>query len=371
MSEISSSSASQVITCKAAVCWGVGEGCKVEEIHVEPPRKSEVRVKMLYASLYHTDIVVSEGYPFPAFPRVLGHEGVGMVESVGEGVNAEDFKQGDIVIPTFVTECQECENCLSGKSNLCLKYPMTFSGLMLDGTSRMSTVKGHKMLYHLFTCSTWSEYMVVEAVFLVKLHNWGAHDTTKPPLSHASFLSCGFSTGLGASWKEAKIERGSTVAVIGLGAVGLGAVEGARMQGAARIFGVDKNEMKREKGIAFGMTDFINPDNKEHDQGHKKSISELIKDSTDGMGVDYCIECTGVAPFMNEALVATKMGKGTAVLLGTTGTAAPVQVDFLSLMGGRTLKGSIFGGLKAKTDLPILINKCMNKEMQLGELLTH
>ena len=149
-----------------------------------------------------------------------------MVESVGEEVNAEDFKQGDMVMPTFVSECQECENCLSGKSNLCLKYPFTLSGLMPDGTSRMSTVKGQKMLYHFFTCSTWSEYMVVNVNFLVKLHNWDdahpADTTTKPPLSHASFLSCGFSTGFGAPWKEAKIERGSSVAVIGLGAVGLG-----------------------------------------------------------------------------------------------------------------------------------------------------
>ncbi|KAM5552275.1 CYP enzymes assisting alcohol dehydrogenase-like [Rosa sericea] len=372
MSKTSSNCASQVITCKAAVCWGVGEECKVEEIQVEPPHKFEVRVKMLFASLCHTDIVFSKGHPIPLFPRVLGHEGVGVVESVGEEVNAEDFKQGDIVIPTFVSECQECEYCLSGKSNLCLKYPFTMSGLMLDGTSRMSTVKGQKMLYHFFSCSTWSEYMVVNVNYLVKLHNWGAHGTTTPPLSHASFLSCGFSTGFGAPWKEAKIERGSTVAVIGLGAVGLGAVEGARMQGAARIIGVDKNEMKREKGIAFGLTDFINPDNhqSEHDQDHDKSVSKLIKDSTDGMGVDYCFECTGVASFINEALEATKMGKGTAVVIGTSG-ATTVQIDSLSLMSGRTLKGSVFGGLKAKTDLPILINKCMNMEMQLDELLTH
>lgn len=243
------------------------------------------------------------------------------------------------MIPTFVSECQECENCLSGKSNLCLKYPLTFNGLMLDGTSRMSTVKGQKMLYHLFSCSTWSEYMVVNVNYIVKLHNWDA--AAVPPLAHASFLSCGFSTGFGAPWKEAKIERGSIVAVIGLGAVGLGvsttysqvstylacnttlykpmsviyiylsmywccaqAVEGARMQGAARIIGIDNNDMKREKGIAFGMTDFINPD--DHHSGHK-SVSQLIKDSTDGMGVDYCFECTGVAHFINESLEATKM----------------------------------------------------------------
>ncbi|XP_061996538.1 CYP enzymes assisting alcohol dehydrogenase-like [Rosa rugosa] len=422
-----SANSSDLIICiyTAAVCWGVGEECKVEGIQVEPSQKSEVRVKMLYASLCHTDIVVSKGYPIPLFPRVLGHEGVGVVESIGEEVNTEDFKQGDIVKPTFVSECQECENCLSGKSNLCLKYPFTLTGLMLDGTSRMSTVKGQKMLYHIFSYSTWSEYTVVNVNYLLKLHNWGAHRTTTLPLSHASFLSCGFSTGFGASWKEAKIERGSTVAVIGLGAIGLGAIEGARMQGASRIIGVDKNEMKREKGIAFGMTDFINPDNhqSEHDQDHDKSVSKLIKDSTYGMGVDYYFECTGVASVPLESkmvyphtkcihiihgryitnkkvflvfiglrsslhthkkssqlgfnsiyilfiLCCNLQGKGTTIVLGPSGVT-PVQIDYLSLMSGRTLKGSVFGGLKAKTDLPILINKCMNMEMQLDELLTH
>ena len=136
-----------------------------------------------------------------------------MVESVGEGV--KDVKEGDLVIPTFVGECQECENCLSGKTNLCLKYPLTLSGLMPDGTSRLS-VKGQR-LYHIFCCSTWSEYMVVDANYVVKID-----PSVALPLPHASFLSCGFSTGFGAAWKEAKIEKGSTVAVLGLGAVGLG-----------------------------------------------------------------------------------------------------------------------------------------------------
>ncbi|CAN6569803.1 unnamed protein product [Malus baccata var. baccata] len=360
MSSISERSrTSQVITCKAVVCWGVGEAWKVEEIEVEPPKRSEVRVKMLYASLCHTDILISKGHPIPLFPRVLGHEGVGVVESIGEDVR--NINGGDVVIPTFVSECEECENCLSGKTNMCLKNPLPFSGLMPDGTSRMS-VAGQK-LYHLFSCSTLSEYMVVNVNYLLKLPGIS---TTSPSLPHASFLSCGFSTGFGAPWKEAKVEKGSTVAVVGLGAVGLGAVEGARAQGAARIIGIDKNERKKGKGEAFGMTDFINPD----DDGDCKSVSELIKHSTAGMGVDYCFECTGFAPFINEALEATKLGTGKAIVLGTS-TATSVQINSLPLLCGRTLKGSIFGGLKPKTDLPVIIDKWMNKDMHLDELLTH
>ncbi|KAK9272938.1 hypothetical protein L1049_003317 [Liquidambar formosana] len=348
-----SKSSSQVITCKAAVCWGWGGPVKVEEIQVEPPKSSEVRVKMLYASVCHTDILCTEGHPIPVFPRVLGHEGVGVVESIGEGVT--ELKEGDLVIPTYVAECQECENCRSGKTNLCQTYPLSFTGLMPDGTSRMS-VRG-QMLYHFLTCSTWSQYMVVSANFVVKVDPSVA-------LAHASFLSCGFSSGFGAAWKEAKVEKGSSVAVIGLGAVGLGAVKGAQMQGAVRIIGIDKNERKREKGHSFGMTDFINPG--EFD----KSISEIIKDLTGGMGVDYCLECTGVPPLVNEALEATKVGKGTTIIVGS-GNHETVELNFLSLLTGRTIKGSVFGGIKTKSDLPILLDKCINKEIQLDELLTH
>ncbi|XP_062178289.1 alcohol dehydrogenase 1-like isoform X1 [Alnus glutinosa] len=344
---------SQVITCKAAVCRGIGEAVKVEEIQVEPPKSCEVRVKILYASLCHTDILCTKGFPIPVFPRVLGHEGVGVVESVGEEVRG--LKGGDLVIPTFIGECQECENCLSRKTNLCLKYPVPFSGLMRDDTSRMSI--GGQRLYHAFSCSTWSEYTVVDADYVLKLDPGIA-------LPHASIISCGFSTGFGGAWKEAEVEKGSTVAVLGLGAVGLGVLEGARMQGAAKIIGIDKNERKRIKGKAFGMTDFINPD--EYD----KSISELVKELTGGMGVDYCFECTGVAPLVNEALLATKMGKGQTIVIGE-GNHATVEINFLRLVFGGNLKGSIFGGLKVKTDLPVIIEKCKNKEIQLDELMTH
>uniref|UniRef100_F6GV33 Enoyl reductase (ER) domain-containing protein n=1 Tax=Vitis vinifera TaxID=29760 RepID=F6GV33_VITVI len=349
--------ANEVITCKAAVCWGLGEAMKVEEIQVEPPKSSEVRVKMLYASICHTDIFYCSELSLPMFPKVPGHEGVGVVESVGENVTG--LKEGDVVIPTYLGECGECENCRSPKTNVCLKHPVTFTGLMPDGTSRMS-IRGQR-LHHIFSCSTWTEYMVVNANYLVKI------DPRIAP-SDASFLSCGFSTGYGAAWKDAKVEKGSSVAVLGLGAVGLGVLQGARNQGAARIIGIDKNERRREVGEAFGMTDFINPNES------NKSISELVNELTGGQGVDYSFECTGIPSLVNEALQATKVGKGMSMVLGIANVPT-VDISLMALLSGKTLKGCFFGGIKVQSDIPVIVDKCINKasslDIQLDELLTH
>ncbi|KAK6243741.1 hypothetical protein QUC31_010150 [Theobroma cacao] len=372
---------SQVLTCKAIVSWGKDEPLKVEEIQVEPPKSSEVRVKMLYASVCHTDILFANGFPIPSFPRVMGHEGVGftnkyliyclvaitdnfkviqpgnnycrVIESFGNDVRG--LNEGDIVIPAYVAECKTCETCMSEKTNLCLKYPLSYNGLMLDGTSRLSI--GGQTAYHAFSCSTWSEYMVINANFVLKID-------PSIPLSDASFLSCGFSTGYGAAWKDAKVEKGSTVAVFGLGAVGLGAIKGAKSQGATKVIGIDKNPRKEAKGRAFGMTDFINPDDSD------RCIAELVKDLTGGMGVDYSFECTGVPPLINEAIEATKLGAGKIIQIGA-GEHSSVNINFIGILLGRTLKGSIFGGLKGKSDLPIIYEKCKNREIQLDELLTH
>ncbi|KAG2411319.1 hypothetical protein I3760_Q011800 [Carya illinoinensis] len=267
----------------------MGEPVKVEEIQVEPPKSCEARIKTLYASVCHTDILLTmASQSLPAFPRVLGHEGVGCFASgvghifviMSEQVcnNIEILKEGDLVIPTFLGECQDCENCLSGKTTCALntQYPSVDLCLM---HFRM-TARG-QMLYHSFSCSTWS-----------------------------GFLSCGFSTGFGAAWKEVGVEKGSSVAVL------------------------------------------------------------LVKELTGGMGVDYCFECTGVAPLVNEALQATKNGKRSNNS-NWRRNHATVEINFLSLVFGGNLKGSIFGGLRAKTDLPIIIDKCKNKEIQLDELLTH
>ncbi|XP_015068376.1 alcohol dehydrogenase-like 1 isoform X1 [Solanum pennellii] len=349
------SSNPKVITCKAAVVWKEGEMMKIEEIQVDPPKSNEVRIKMLFASLCHTDIIASNGFPIPLFPRVLGHEGVGMIESVGE--NVTNLKEGDIVIPLYLGECRECPNCKSGKSNLCHEYHLTLSGLMLDDTSRMS-IHGGQVLYQLFSCATWSEYTVINVNYVIKV------DPQKISLQHASLLCCGFTTGYGATWREVHVEKGSTVAVLGLGAVGLGAIEGARSQGASKIIGVDINELKQGKGEVFGMTDFINP------KESKTSVSEMIKDVTEGLGVDYVFECTGIPSMLNEAIEASKLGIGTIVVIGA-GHGLTRELNLVSLLCGRTLKGSIYGGIRLHSDLPVLLHRCSNKEIQLDELITH
>ncbi|KAK1303680.1 Alcohol dehydrogenase-like 3 [Acorus calamus] len=268
------------IICKAAVCWGPDEPFKIEQIQVDPPRLGEVRLKILCSSLCHTDVLRWHGIPQALFPRVLGHEGVGVVESVGDGVT--DIKVGDTVIPTFIGECGDCPNCSSGKTNLCRTHPVSFSGLMPDGTSRMSTAGG-RSLYHLFSCSTFSEYAVVSAHYVTKVD-------PGLPQPVASLLSCGFTTGFGAVWREAKVETGSSIAVFGLGGVGIGAVAGAKMMGAGRIIGIDVNDKKREPGEAFGATDFVNPG-----KIGGRSAVEVIRELTGGLGVDYSFECSGVA----------------------------------------------------------------------------
>ncbi|XP_077234303.1 8-hydroxygeraniol oxidoreductase-like isoform X1 [Tasmannia lanceolata] len=283
----------------------------------------------------------------------MGHEGVGVVESVGEGVT--DFMVGDMVIPTFVGECKQCVNCKSGKTNICEIYPMPLHGLMPDLTSRMSC-KGQK-LYNLLTCSTFSQYTVISTNFVVKID-------PSLPLSHASIISCSYSTGYGAPWKVAEVRKGSTVAVFGLGAVGLGAVSGAQAMGASKIICVDLNVKKKEKGKIFGMTDFINP--REYD----KPVSEVIKEMTGGHGVDYSFECTGVPAVLNDAIDSTKKGLGVTVLIGA-GNQTIAPVNLISIVTGGTLKGCLFGGIRPHSDLPVITGKCANKELPLDELVTH
>ncbi|XP_057770548.1 8-hydroxygeraniol oxidoreductase-like [Salvia miltiorrhiza] len=341
-----------VITCKAAVAWKQSEPLKVEEIQVEPPKSTEVRIKMLYASMCHTDTTCWKGSLYPMFPRILGHEGVGVIESVGEQVR--DLKVGDTVMLLYVGECGRCSNCLSGKTNLCSQFPLTL-GLMADGTSRMSA-KGQR-IYQMFSCSTWSEYAVVESNYVVKVD-------PRLPLSHASLLTCGFTTGYGGAWKELKVERGSTVAVLGLGAVGLGAAKASKILGASKIIGIDINDMKRDKAKAFGVTDFVNP------KHYDKPISQLIQEATGGLGVDYCIECTGVPSLLNEAILSIKSGIGELVLIGAP-AEEKAELNYFPLLLGRTIKGTTFVGVRIHSDLPKIVEKCINKEINLGDLITH
>ncbi|XP_055835767.1 alcohol dehydrogenase-like 1 isoform X1 [Solanum dulcamara] len=358
-SNSASQTAGKPIRCQAAVCRKAGEPLIIEEIEVAPPSSWEVRIKILCTSLCHTDVTfwkLSAG-PASAFPRILGHEAAGVVESVGE--NVEEVKEGDMVIPVFQRNCGECRDCKCEKGNICSKFPENFHcGMPRDGSSRFNDKNGEKV-YHTLWVSSFSEYTVVDVTHVVKM-------TPHFPIDKASLLSCGVSTaGLGAAWKVADIEEGSTVAIFGLGAVGLAAVQGAKLRGASKIIGVDLNPEKSEIGKKFGLTDFINPAT-----CGEKSTSQIIKEMTDG-GADYCFECIGLASLMQEAFTSSRKGTGKTVILGVEMHGTPLSINPYELTAGKTITGSLFGGVKAKVDIPIFAAQYLNNELNLEGFITH
>uniref|UniRef100_J3N6S2 Uncharacterized protein n=2 Tax=Oryza brachyantha TaxID=4533 RepID=J3N6S2_ORYBR len=256
----------KVIKCKAAVAWEAGKPLSIEEVEVAPPQAMEVRVKILYTALCHTDVYFWEAKgQTPVFPRILGHEAGGIVESVGEGVT--ELAPGDHVLPVFTGECKECAHCKSEESNMCdlLRINVDRGVMIGDGQSRFTI--GGKPIFHFVGTSTFSEYTVIHVGCLAKIN-------PEAPLDKVCILSCGISTGLGATVNVAKPKKGQTVAIFGLGAVGLAAMEGARLSGASRIIGVDLNPAKFEQAKKFGCTDFVNP------RDHKKPVQEVLIEMT-------------------------------------------------------------------------------------------
>ncbi|XP_057974342.1 alcohol dehydrogenase-like 7 [Malania oleifera] len=346
------------IRCRAAVCRGAGEPLVIEEVEVAPPMPHEVRIRIICTSLCHSDVTFWKMKDPPGcFPRIFGHEAVGVVESVGEKV--EEVEEGDVVIPTFLAECRECEDCVSEKSNLCSKLPFKVSPWMArEESSRFRDMNG-EVLYHFLFVSSFSEYTVVDIANVTKIH------PAIPP-NMACLLSCGVSTGVGAAWRTANVEKGSTVAIFGLGAIGLAVAEGARLCGAARIIGVDVNPDKFEIGKKFGVTELINP----RDCGNKSS-SQVINEMTNG-GADFCFECVGLASLVQEAFACCRKGWGKTVVLGVDRPEAQLSINSLDVLESKKiLTGCLFGGLKAKSDIPILVKWYMDKELQLDEFITH
>ncbi|CAH2035021.1 unnamed protein product [Thlaspi arvense] len=355
----------KVITCKAAVAWGPKEPLVIQEICVDPPQKMEVRVKILYTSICHTDLGAWAGVNEAgrAFPRILGHEAVGVVESVGEGV--KDVEEGDYVIPTFNGECGECVVCKT-ESNLCERYKVDpMKSLMVnDGGTRFSTTTNKdggssqsQRIYHFLNTSTFTEYTVLDSACLVKID-------PNAPLKQMSLLSCGVSTGVGAAWNSANVKEGTTTAVFGLGAVGLAVAEGARARGASRIIGVDANDSKFEKGKLMGVTDFVNP------KDLTKPVHERIRELTGG-GVDYSFECTGNVDVLREAFLSTRPGWGSTVLVGIYLTPTTLPLHPMELFDGRKITGSVFGGFKAKSQLPNFAQQCMKGVVKLEPFITN
>ncbi|CAB4296073.1 unnamed protein product [Prunus armeniaca] len=354
----SSGSRGKPIRCRAAVSRKPGEPLVMEEIIVAPPMPHEVRIRIICTSLCHSDITFWRMKDFPGiFPRILGHEAIGIVESVGEDV--DEVTEGDTVIPTFMSQCGECADCRSIKSNLCTKLPFKVSPFMPRyETSRFTDLNG-EVLYHFLFVSSFTEYTVVDIAHVTKI------DPAVTP-SRACLLGCGISTGVGAAWRTANVEEGSTVAIFGLGSIGLAVAEGARLCGATRIIGVDVNQQKFEIGKKFGLTDFVDPANCEN-----KSVSEVIIEMTGG-GADYCFECVGLASLVQEAYACCRKGWGKTVVLGVDRPGSRVSLPSGEILhGGKNLMGSLFGGLKPKSDIPLLLNRYMDKELQLDEFVTH
>ena len=339
---------------RAAVAWKAISPLVIEEIDLQGPQHGEVLVRMVATGVCHTDLFTLSGDdPEGIFPTILGHEGGGIVEEIGTGVTT--LKVGDHVIPLYTPECGVCKFCLSGKTNLCQAIRATQGkGLMPDGTTRFS--KNGAPIFHYMGTSTFSEYTVVPEIALAKINK-------AAPLEKVCLLGCGITTGIGAVLNTAKVEPGSTVAIFGLGGIGLSCVQGAVMAKAGRIIVIDINEDKFEMAKMLGATDFINP--KKYDA----PIQDVIVDLTDG-GVDYSFECIGNVHLMRQALECCHKGWGESVIIGVAGAGQEISTRPFQLVTGRVWRGSAFGGVKGRTELPGYVERYMAGEIKIDEMIT-
>lgn len=340
---------------RAAVAFKAGEPLQIVEIDVAPPQKGEVLVRITHTGVCHTDAFTLSGDdPEGIFPAVLGHEGAGIVVEVGEGVTS--VKPGDHVIPLYTAECGECLFCKSGKTNLCVAVRATQGkGVMPDGTTRFSY--NGEPIYHYMGCSTFSEYTVVAEVSLAKVN-----PDANP--EQVCLLGCGVTTGLGAVKNTAKVQEGDTVAVFGLGGIGLAVIQGAQLAKAGRIIAIDTNPSKFDLARVFGATDCVNP--KDHD----KPIQQVIVEMT-GWGVDHSFECIGNVNVMRAALECAHRGWGQSVIIGVAGAGQEISTRPFQLVTGRRWLGSAFGGVKGRTQLPGMVEDAMAGRIQLAPFVTH
>ncbi|GAA3539810.1 S-(hydroxymethyl)glutathione dehydrogenase/class III alcohol dehydrogenase [Zobellella aerophila] len=344
-----------MIKTRAAVAWEAGKPLSIEEVDLMPPQKGEVLVRIVATGVCHTDAFTLSGDdPEGIFPAILGHEGGGIVEAVGEGVTS--LAVGDHVIPLYTAECGECKFCKSGKTNLCQAVRATQGkGLMPDGTTRF--FKDGKPIFHYMGCSTFAEHTVVPEISLAKI-------SKAAPLEKVCLLGCGVTTGMGAVKNTAKVQEGDTVAVFGLGGIGLAVIIGAVMAKASRIIAIDINEDKFDIAKKLGATDVINPND------YDKPIQDVIVEMTDG-GVDYSFECIGNVKVMRSALECCHKGWGESVIIGVAGAGQEISTRPFQLVTGRVWKGSAFGGVKGRSQLPGIVEQYLNGEFELDTFITH
>ncbi len=340
---------------RAAVARHPGEPLTIEEIDIQGPRQGEVLLRMVATGVCHTDAYTLSGAdPEGLFPAILGHEGGAVVEEVGAGVTT--LAAGDHVIPLYTPECRTCEFCRSGKTNLCQAIRETQGrGLMPDGTSRFSS--GGKVIHHYMGTSTFSEYTVVPEIAAAKV-------SKAAPLDKVCLLGCGITTGIGAVLNTAKVEAGASVAVFGLGGIGLSVIQGAVMARAGRIVAVDINEDKFDMARQLGATDCINP------RDHDAPIQQVLVELTGG-GVDYSFECIGNVNTMRAALECCHKGWGESTIIGVAGAGEEISTRPFQLVTGRVWRGTAFGGVRGRTELPVYVDRYMAGEIEIDAMVTH
>ena len=340
---------------RAAVAWEAGQPLAIETIDVAPPRAGEVLVRIVATGVCHTDAFTLSGEdPEGLFPAILGHEGGGVVEEIGPGVTS--VAAGDHVIPLYTPECGTCDFCASGKTNLCQAIRSTQGqGLMPDGSSRFSL--DGRQLHHYMGTSTFSEYTVLPEIALARIN-------PAAPLDKVCLLGCGITTGIGAVLNTAKVEPGASVAVFGLGGIGLSVIQGAVMAGAERIIAVDVNPDKFVMAGQLGATQFVNP------MDYDAPIQDVIVELTQG-GVDYSFECVGNVDLMRAALECCHKGWGESVIIGVAGAGQEIRTRPFQLVTGRVWRGTAFGGVRGRSELPGYVDRYLDGEIRIDEMITH
>jgi S-(hydroxymethyl)glutathione dehydrogenase/alcohol dehydrogenase len=340
---------------RAAVAWEAGTPLEIEMVDVEGPKEGEVLVQIVATGVCHTDAFTLSGEdPEGLFPAILGHEGGGVVVETGSGVTSVSV--GDHVIPLYTPECGSCDFCTSGLTNLCQAIRVTQGqGMMPDGTSRFS--KDGKPIFHYMGTSTFSEYTVLPEISLAKIN-------PQAPLDKVCLLGCGITTGIGAVLHTAKVRPGSSVAVFGLGGIGRRVIQGAVRAEAERIIGIDLNPDKFRMATALGATDCVNP--ADYDQPIQDVIVELS-----GGGVDYSFECIGNPIVMRAALECCHKGWGESTIIGVAGAGQEISTRPFQLVTGRVWRGTAFGGVKGRSQLPGMVEQYMEGEIKVDEMITH
>ena len=348
---------------RAAVAWAANQPLTIETVDLEGPKPGEVLVEIMATGVCHTDAYTLSGMDSEGlFPAILGHEGAGIVRELGSGVTS--LAVGDHVIPLYTPECRQCKTCLSQRSNLCTAIRATQGrGVMPDGTSRFRCEPGgvegkNKPLFHYMGCSTFSNFTVLPEIALAKIR-------PDAPFDKVCYIGCGVTTGVGAVIYTAKVWPGASVAVFGLGGIGLNVIQAARMVGADKIIGIDINPAKAEFARRFGMTDFINP----KEIGADKVVT-AVQDLTGG-GADFSFDCTGNVTVMRQALECCHRGWGTSVVIGVAPAGAEISTRPFQLVTGRVWKGSAFGGARGRTDVPKIVDWYMEGKINIDDLITH